>query len=190
MLLKPREEKPIAISLSSIAGIANVKENIFPFCEKLINNDKYGLFHFGVMGRGHSVYLIYDKLICFTSSERNIFFKRSRVMDAPLCLKDVVSFGREHNIIRCSLIDFFEGQMIHSDTIVPVIPLRPHSSAMRFSALRLTSSECFHRSRASSYDYFGLFEFVCSYSWGLLSLNISISASKKDRISSSRGLER
>jgi len=45
-------------------------------------------------------------------------------------------------------------QRIYSDTIVPVNPIAFHSSAMRFSAFRLISSERLKRARASSYVTF------------------------------------
>lgn len=45
-------------------------------------------------------------------------------------------------------------KLYHSVAMVPVMPLRAHSSAMRFSAARLISNECFQRAKASSYVIF------------------------------------
>ena len=44
----------------------------------------------------------------------------------------------------------FEHGVNHNDTIVPVKPIAFHSSAIRFSAARLISNECFQRASASS----------------------------------------
>jgi hypothetical protein len=77
-------------------------------------------------------------------------------MDAALRFKYVVALWRQHYIVGSVPINIVKGKKNHSDTIVPVIPLRAHSSAMRFSALRLISSECFQRASASSYATFAV----------------------------------
>lgn len=51
-------------------------------------------------------------------------------------------------------INLFKGKFYHNETIVPVKPIFFHSSAMRRSALRLTSSERLKRANASSYVTF------------------------------------
>ena len=52
------------------------------------------------------------------------------------------------------LDDGIERELYHSATMVPVRPLRAHSSAIRFSAARFTSKECLKRANASSYETF------------------------------------
>ena len=71
---------------------------------------------------------------------------KKRLLRFALCqnlsgLFKVINYGLKHRIN-------------HNETIVPVIPLRSHSSAIRFSALRFISSERLNRAKASSYVIF------------------------------------
>ena len=154
MLFKPGKEQSIAISFASITIITHVEQYVKMLCEKLIENGKDCRFNFSIMRRADFVNLLNDKLIRITTSYRCFLFERNRIMYATFCLKDIVVFWRQHDIIRGTLINMFEGKWFHNETIVPVMPLRAHSSAMRFSALRLISNECLKRAKASSYVTF------------------------------------
>jgi len=57
---------------------------------------------------------------------------------------------REHDIVMRTLVDSVKRKLNHSETIVPVSPLRAHSSAIRCSAARFTSKEWRKRAIASS----------------------------------------
>ena len=122
--------------------------------KKLIKNCEDGLFNFSIIARTYLFHLFNNKLKSVTPAYRSILFKGNSIMYATFSLKDVTTFGRQHYIIMSMLINCIKGKVYHSETMVPVKPLRAHSSAMRFSAARFTSNECLKRANASSYVTF------------------------------------
>ena len=130
--------------------------------EELIKNSKDGLFNLCIITRTDSLHLFNNELKSVTSAYGVIFFEGNSIMDATFRLKDVTTFGRKHYIVMRMFIDCVKRKLYHSKTILPVIPLRAHSSAMRFSAVRFTSSECLKRAKASAYVTFltSIFQYI------------------------------
>ena len=81
---------------------------------------------------------------------KNIVEQENQTVMAGSRLAFCQGLGSHLKIIN----DVIEQGLDHSDTIVPLIPLRFHSSSMRFSAARLISNERLKRAIASSYVIF------------------------------------
>lgn len=154
IFLEPCKEQTVTIGFSSVTVVAHVKQYVKMLHKELTQNGQDSLFDFGVVGRTNLIYLINNELIGVTSAKGAFFFKRDGIVNAAFCLKYVVAFWRQHHIIKRMRINRVKGKLNHSDTMVPVIPLRFHSSAMRFSATRLISSDRLKRANASSYVTF------------------------------------
>ena len=154
IFLKPCKKKTIAIGLTTIAVIAHIKKYVKIFLKKLVDNSQNCLLNFWVVGRAYSLSLFYDKLISMTTAKRRLFFERNSVVNSLVSLKDITAPRRKHDVIDIMLINTVERKLNHSDTIVPFMPLRFHSSSMRFCAACLISSERLKRANASSYVIF------------------------------------
>ena len=163
MFPEPGSEQPVAVGFAPIAVVTQIKQDVQVLHKELVDDGENGLLYFGVIPRTHSLHLLNDKLEGATSADRHFFFKRYGIVDSSLRLKDVATFWREHYIVMRMLIDSIERELYHSATMVPVSPLRAHSSAMRFSAARFTSKECLKRANASSYVIF--FISIIVHSW-------------------------
>ena len=154
MFLKPCKKQTITISLTPITVVAHIKKYVKIFLKELIDNSQNSLLYFGVVGRAHSLPLFYDKLISTTTAKRCLFFKRNSVVNSIVSFKDITTPWRKHDVIAIMLINTIERELDHSDTIVPLMPLRSHSSSMRRCAACLISSERLKRANASSYVIF------------------------------------
>ena len=87
-------------------------------------------------------------------SQRCFIFKRNKIVDTQIGGKNKITIWGIRYLIWRLDINLLKWEFYHSVTIVPVNPIAFHSSAMRFSAFRLISSERLKRARASSYVTF------------------------------------
>lgn len=151
MFSEPCKKKSVAIGLTSVAVVAHIEQYVKVLFKEYVEDCKNGLLYLCIMWRTLILQFLNDKLEGVTASNRSFLFKRNQVMNAKIGSKDEVTIrGIRHLVWRLG-IDLIKGQLYHNDTIVPVKPIAFHSSAMRFSAARLISSECFQRASASSY---------------------------------------
>ena len=154
ILFEPSKEQPIALFFTPITIVTHIKHHIKMSLEKLIDDSKNRLLNIWIMWRTYAVNLFYYELIGGAAAKWRFVFKRDRIMNAKFCLKDIVPLWRQHDIIMGLIVNTIKRKLNHNETIVPVIPLRSHSSAIRFSALRFISSERLNRAKASSYVIF------------------------------------
>ena len=124
------------------------------FLEELIQDSQNSFLNLWIMGRAYAFSFLYDKLKRITASNLTLFFERDSIVNTLARLKDITTLRRNHNIIDILFVYAVKREMYHNDTIVPLIPLRSHSSFMRFCAACLISSECLNRASASSYVIF------------------------------------
>ena len=154
MLLEPGKEQPIAIGLTPVTIVTHVEQHIKMLFKKYIKDGKNCLFYFCIMWRTLMIKFLNDKLESVTTSHRRFIFERDKIVDTKIGGKNEITiWGVGHLIWRLG-INLLKREFYHSDTIVPVNPIAFHSSAMRFSAFRLISSERLKRARASSYVTF------------------------------------
>ena len=154
MLLEPSKEQSIAIGFAPITIITHIEQNVKMLCEKLIENGKDCRFYFSIMWRTQIFQFLNNKLKGVTSTHRCLIFKRNKIMYAKACAEEEFTIRGITHLVWRSCINVAKREFNHSDTIVPVNPIAFHSSAMRFSAFRLISSERLKRARASSYVTF------------------------------------
>ena len=151
---EPCKEQTVTIGLASVTVVAHIKQYIKMLYKELIQNCQNGLFYFGVVGRTGTFSFLYNKLIGTTATERALFLKGNSVMYPISRLKDITTLRRKHYIIDILSINTVKRKNNHNETMVPFMPLRFHSSSMRFCAACLISSERLKRAKASSYVTF------------------------------------
>ena len=151
MFSEPGKKQAVAVGLTPVAVIAHIEKHIKILQKELVDNSQNRQLDLWVVGRAYLLSFFYDKLIGFTPAKGSLFFKRNSVVNSFVGFKNITSPRGKHDVIDVMAINAVERELNHSDTIVPLTPLRFHSSSMRLWAARLISSERLKRARASSY---------------------------------------
>ena len=152
--VKPAKEQTIALRLSSVAIITNVKQDVQVLSEKLVDDGQNGLFYFWVVRRVLVFNFLNNKLKSFATAQRLVMIKVYSVMDTLRCDKVIAAILSYCYLIWRLFIQRLQGKLNHRVTMVPVNPICLQRSSKRFSAFRLISSERLKRAKASSYVIF------------------------------------
>ena len=154
IFIKPTKEQTVALSLTTITIIANVKQYVKVLCKKLINYCQDSVLYVWVVWRALVFNLLNDKLKSWTASQRLIVIKINGVMDTLRRNKIIAAILSNCYLVWRLLVQSIKRELNHNETIVPVNPSRLQRSSKRFSAARFTSKECLKRAKASSYVIF------------------------------------
>lgn len=150
--LKPSKKKSITLCLPPIAGVTNIKQNIFVFNKELPDNSKERGFHLCIVAAMSIFLLLESELVGVTPSKGDIFKETGTIANTFSCHEIIVAIS-QHDFIRRQVIDSAKRQFYHA-RITFCLSSRSQRSTTFCSHSRLISNECLQRAKASSYVIF------------------------------------